>query len=216
MGWRERDYAKFTDQEFAAIYGGSRRSGPPPPAQPPANTGSSGAAPLPHRRRRSGRSHRPAGRLAAIVTLAVAGAATFFTFLVATGNVENFNNFISKSTSPHTAPVAAPDPIPVIKMPPAEAPRLAPTGDRQVGLIAGTRLLHAGMTLRLTGTHTPDPGSIVIRGRWNANRRWVTFGVARGSVRSYALAVPLTRRGVLHLRIDYPGGYRAVGTYQVQ
>jgi hypothetical protein len=86
----------------------------------------------------------------------VAGAAAFFAFLVATGNVENFDNLMSKSTSPHTAPIAAPVPTPVVEMPPAEAPRLVPAGDRQVGLVAGTRLLRTGTTLRLTGTHTPE------------------------------------------------------------
>ena len=210
MGWRERDYAKFTDQEFAAIYGGGRRSGGPPPASravPP----SSGAAPVARRRRRSGRPYSSLGRVIKVVTVALAGTAAFFTFLVVTGQVEALDHFMNSQTlsSPigPNAPAVPSAPL-RIENPPTKAMR-------QVGLITGTRLLHAGTTLRLHGTHPPESGSIVIRGRWNSSARWVTYGVARGSARSYALAVPLAQRGVLHLRIDYPDGHHAVGTYQV-
>jgi hypothetical protein len=55
MGWRERDWAKFTDDECRALFGGGASPGrrwggtvggvPPPPGQPPARVVSTGGRP---------------------------------------------------------------------------------------------------------------------------------------------------------------------------
>src|SRR4051812_19842871 len=55
MGWRERDYAKFTDEEFAAIYGASPRRGGSGGGPPLVGSGVGWAAP-------AGRSGSPRGR----------------------------------------------------------------------------------------------------------------------------------------------------------
>jgi hypothetical protein len=56
-------------------------------------------------------------------------------------------------------------------------------------------------------------GNIVISGRWGGGR-WEAFAVARGERVRFSFRIPLTHRGVLRLRIAYPDGARAVGTYK--
>jgi hypothetical protein len=54
MGWRERDWAKFTDEERAALYGGGRGSSLPPSAEGAAHY----PQPIPPTRRPKGISRR--------------------------------------------------------------------------------------------------------------------------------------------------------------
>ncbi|MGH3001441.1 MAG: hypothetical protein ACRDM1_02025 [Gaiellaceae bacterium] len=220
MGWRDRDYARFTDEEFAAIYGDprQRRSSGPPPSSPvalPFGTPSS-----PRRRRHRYTRLRGFVRSLAIIVAAVAATAAILGALIVTGQIDAFADIMNGATA--TPPVAAnvraapKAPIRVETRPFVPTAPSPPKPVARVGLIIGTRLLRQGSVLRLHGTHMPEPGSIVIRGRWGSSGSWETFSVARGSTASYSLAVPLTHRGVLHLRIDYPDGYRAVGTYRVE
>jgi hypothetical protein len=195
VGWRERDYAKFRKDEFNAIYG---QRGPNEPY---------GTATMPaarsRRRRRSRRTGVPRGLR--LIILAVAAAGALFGGAVATGRVEDINSLFQRTLSPAPA-VVIPAPAPVqVQMPVAT----------RTTRITGTRLLQYGSTFRLSGSHSPMAGTIVISGRWGAGR-WETFAVARAASRSFAFQVPLTRRGILHLRIAYPDGERAVGTYQVR
>jgi hypothetical protein len=81
--------------------------------------------------------------------------------------------------------------------------------------IAGTRIVQHGTTMTLSGRHTPQAGSIEVLGRWGAGS-WEAMGVADASRASYSLRIPLTRRGVLQLKIRYPDGSAAVGSYHVE
>jgi hypothetical protein len=112
------------------------------------------------------------------------------------------------SNPPASTPIAV---VPQVQLP----VRVVGPVPHRTTRIAGTRLLQYGTTLTLSDTHSPMVGNIVVSGRWVPGR-WETFAVARGERRTFSFRIPLSRRGVLHLRIAYPDGGRAVGTYQVR
>jgi hypothetical protein len=70
----------------------------------------------------------------------------------------------------------------------------------------------AGATLLLHGT-APTAGKVIVRGSYGG-LRWHTLATARAK-RSYTVGVHLGRRGVLHLRVLYADGSRAVGSIRV-
>ena len=184
MGWRDRDYAKFTDQEFDSIYGS------------PARFAERSSRDYPFDAAR--RSSRP-GRASALALVSVAGAAVLFGVLLVTGHLRDV-------WSPSGGPLSAVTPRLLGNVPVPVVPTKRP--------IIGTRTLQRGGILRLHGTHTPEPGTIVIAGQWGSEQ-WVTYGTEPASKPSYSLRIPITRSGVLHLKVSYPDGSVSTGTYQV-
>jgi hypothetical protein len=187
MGWRDRDYAKFRKDEFDAIYGASGRS-PSPQPRVRASTGP--------------RTNVPVGgvpRALKLLAVSVVGAAALLAVGIAAGRIGRMSSL--GSHAPSGSPM-------VVPQSPARPVR---RGSHRVTRINGTRLLRYGSTLTLSDRHTPMSGAIVVSGRWGSGR-WTTFAVARGEAHKFSFRIPLTRRGVLHLRIAYPDGHRAVGT----
>jgi hypothetical protein len=194
MGWRDRDYAKFRKDEFDAIYGRNNERGYSTRTRSGADPLSFGAG-----RRRRRRFRVP--RALVLLATAVAATAVILGGMVATGNV------------PDSLGQAGGNP-PVFSVAPVITPFVPTPVPRRVMRIAGTRIVHRG-ALTLSGHHTPQAGSIAILGRWGSEP-WVTFAVADATRTSYSVKVPLTRLGMLHLRIRYPDGSSAVGTYHVE
>ncbi len=203
MGWRDRDYAKFRKDELDALLGssggggryttGTRRDAVP------RGIGPSRTA----RRRRRG-----TGLLRALTLLVVAVVATgvLLGIGIGTGQVKQ-DGLLSGGVA---------NPAPAVIVPQVQLPtHVVPPVMHRTTRIAGTRLLQYGSALTLTDSHTPMAGNIVVSGRWGAGV-WETFAVARGTARTFRFRIPLDRRGVLSLRIAYPDGGRAVGTYHVR
>ena len=46
-------------------------------------------------------------------------------------------------------------------------------------------------------------------------RKVVAYGTEPASKPSYSLRIPITRSGVLRLKVSYPDGSTSTGTYQV-
>jgi hypothetical protein len=196
MGWRDRDYAKFRKDEFEAIYGGTRFAGAHTArATRGAMRKESAGSP---RRRRGSRALRALWLLA----LAVVGTAALLGIAIGIGNSSLGNH--AQGSSPSAF-------VPSGKL----SVRIVPPVPHRATRIAGIRLLQYGSRLTLSDSHTPMTGNIVISGRWGEGR-WETFAVARGERSTFSFRIPLTSRGVLRLRILYPDGARAVGTYQVR
>jgi hypothetical protein len=199
MSWRDRDYAKFTKEEFEAIYGtgdaGFHTTGP--------TRGTSRSMDGGARRTRRGSG---AFRALRLLALAVGGTTALLALAIATGKVNDFES--TRNQVLVSTPTAV---VPQIQPP----LRIAGPVPHRASLITGTRLLQYGSTLTLADSHTPMPGNIVVSGRWGS-ARWETLAVARGERGRFAFRIPLTRRGVLSLRIAYPDGERAVGTYHVR
>jgi hypothetical protein len=189
MGWRDRDYAKFRKDEFEAIYGSTR-----PASSYTSRTG-------------RGTTHRGISfRALRLIAVAVLGTAALLGVAIATGKVNDLNSLGNQLQGPSPAAVASHVQPPV---------RVVAPVSRRTTRITGTRLIQYGTTLTLSDSHTPMVGNIVISGRWGSGR-WETFAVARGERSTYSFRIPLSRRGVLSLRIAYPDGARAVGRYQVR
>jgi hypothetical protein len=139
--------------------------------------------------------------LAVLVTAVVLGAA------IETGRVRDIDSLANRTLSPAPAVVIPATQPPVEIQFPVSPPRTT--------RIEGTRLLQYGGTFTVSDSHTPMAESIVVSGRWGAGR-WQTFAVVRGAKRTFSFRIPLTKHGVLHLRIAYPDGSRSVGTYDVR
>jgi len=106
MGWRERDYAKFTDEEFAAIYGASARHTGSIVGSPPGDGSGSNSRP---RRRRGG------GFMRALRLLGISVVATAIIFggAIVTGRVPTGTRH-SSGLFPMPIAESAPQPTPVI------------------------------------------------------------------------------------------------------
>jgi hypothetical protein len=140
-----------------------------------------------------------------MLAIAAVAAAALLGGAIATGKVKQIDSLANRTVAPSPAVVPQIPPLAQLERPAAD----------RTTRIFGTRLLHYGGTFTLSGSHTSMAGNIVISGRWGGGR-WETFAVARGNRPTYSVRVPLDRRGVLHIRISYPDGIRAVGTYQVR
>ena len=200
MGWRDRDYAKFRKDEFEAIYGGAGR------VSPYVGRTTRGRTPTGDASARRGRRGFGALRAVRLVAVAVVGTAALLGIAIATGTVDDLNSVGKQGQAPSSSAV-----FPQVRLPVRVVTRVPYRTTR----IAGTRLLQGGTTLTLSDSHAPMAGDIVISGRWGFGP-WETFAVARGERRTFSFRIPLTRRGVLRLRITYPDGARAVGRYQVR
>ena len=120
--------------------------------------------------------------------LSAAGAAVLLGFGLATGHVPSVRSSLAR-----------PSLFPVISA--ASQP--------------ATRVIRRGGAFILTGHHTPRAGSIAILARWGAGP-WRKVATADGLRPTYSVRIPLTRNGVLHLKIRYPDGSLAVRTYRVE
>jgi hypothetical protein len=203
MGWRDRDYAKFRKDELDALLGSSGHVGR-------YTTGTKRGA-VPQGIGQSNARHRRRGgsgllRAVTLVVIAVVATGALLGIGIVTGQVKQ-NSLLAG---------AIPGPAPALVVPQVQLPvQVVPPVSHPTTRIAGTRLLQYGSTLTLRDSHTPMSGNIVVSGRW-ATGSWETLAVARGSDPTFSFRIPLDRRGVLRLRIAYPDGGRAVGTYTVR
>ena len=78
-----------------------------------------------------------------------------------------------------------------------------------------TRVIRRGGAFMLTGHHMPRAGSIAILARWGSGP-WRTVATADGLRPTFSVRIPLTRSGVLHLKIRYPDGSTAFETRRVR
>jgi hypothetical protein len=200
MGWRDRDWAKFTDEEWRALIGRRSSRNLPPSHEGASHRTVSTSVP---RRRTKRAGGRRALRTIGLLVFCVAATAAILGGMIVTGHVPGANSQPNAATPITLHPVASVPPVVDRTLPP------------RVTRITGTRLLDYGGSLTLSGHHTPTSGTISVRGRWGSGA-WITFAVASASRRSYSFRIPLTHRGVLHLRVVYPDGSSSVGTYQVE
>ncbi|HZD86536.1 MAG TPA: hypothetical protein VE088_00855 [Gaiellaceae bacterium] len=178
MGWRDRDYAKWTDEErrrFLGTPAGGNRSG--------------GSAP----------GARRVGVLpGAGLAIAVSAAAFALGQLPRGHPIVPALHFDIPSIGSHTP-----------------TPASASSGEARLGKIRLPRRAHRGGFLTIQGQMPPGVlGTVSLEGAYG-RPPWHLLAAVPSQNGSYRARIPLTGTGLLHVRITFPDGRRAVGAMRV-
>jgi hypothetical protein len=186
MGWRERDWAKLTDAERRAIYGGGSSTSP---GSFEHRFGSSSAG----SRRLRGISLR-AGAASAVL----ASAALF-----AAGQLPK----------DHPLLPALHVKLPTIRAHASSEP--VRHRSRRFVRLQGPRIVPSGSVITSRGTLDPPiSGAVLVQGRWRPHE-WKTLGGAYVKNGSWTVRYRLVRRGTVHIRMSLPDGSFAIATIRV-
>lgn len=186
MGWRDRDYAKFTDAELADYLGTTyERKIDVPTAR---------EAALPPRR--------------SIFARGVGPAVTVSALLYGLGHFPPGHPLLSLPRLFGSAP-ARTAPTPSVAPPTFARPR---TPGRIDGLTTG----RVGGSLTLSGTvGAATSGAVAVDGSYDGGATWYRLATAPVSQGSYSARLQLLRVGVLRLRVSRPDGSTAEGDITV-
>jgi hypothetical protein len=172
VGWRDRDYARWSPEERNRFLGSS----------------GSTAAPS---------SSRSVLRPGAAAAVAVSAA------ILVAGNLPRGHPLVPAlhvniSTQHKTAPRSVPRPT------------------ISIGKIKGPSVGRVGGFLTLRGQlPAGETGTISVDGAFR-HPPWRTLATVPTDGGAYIARIPLNQRGLLHLRVTYPDGHRAVGTIHVR
>jgi hypothetical protein len=184
MGWRQRDYAKWTDEERRRFLGTS--SAAPGRRSDVARVGTSATEPR--------RFVRPG------VGLAIAASAALF----------GLGHF------PQHHPILPALYFAIPKIPHVSSTHsLRPNAQDPVGRIRLPSSGRVGGFLTIQG-RLPDgeEGTVSVQGAFS-QQPWRLLAAVPSASGSYQARIQLTRPGLLHLRVVYPDGHRAVGSMRV-
>jgi len=178
MGWQQRDYARWTDEERRRFLG----SGGSAPARAGSATGET-------------RRFFRAG-----VGVAVAASAALF----ALGHF------------PRNHPLVPALNFAIPKIGPGSSSPARATADRDsVGRIRLPTRARVGGFLTIHGQlPTDEAGTVSVEGAFS-RPPWRLLAAVASTSGSYRARIQLTRLGLLHLRVTYPDGHRAVGSMRV-
>ena len=176
MGWRDRDWAKWTDEERRRFYGSSGSN-----VSSATSTYSVGRG----QGRLFGRRVRASHCFLAVI-VSLLGA-------LALGQL------------PRSRPL-----VPALHVGLPALPGSHKTGT--LSLPGSSRL---GSTLKLHGTLSPGgTGTVTVEGKYG-RAPWQVLATVQVAGGAYETQIPLSRRGLLHIRVTYPDGHTAVGSTKV-
>lgn len=178
MGWRDRDYARWTDEE--------RRRYLDSDVSVPARSAGRGSLP------RLRVAHGAGAAILVSAALLILGQLPRNHPLLPSFHVRlpSLRHEATKATSFHVS-----------------APRLTK--------LRGPRAARVGGTLTVSGSNRTSRGPVAIQGTYG--RSWKTLSTLEvDGGGDFRVTIPLTRRGLLHIRVLYPDGSRAVGSTRVR
>ena len=177
MGWQQRDYARWTDEERRRFLG----SGASAPARAGSATGET------------------RGFFRAGVGVAIAASAAVF----ALGHF------------PRGHPLAPALDFAIPKIGPGSSSPSASVDRDSVGRIRLPSKAHLGGFLTIQGRlPTGEAGTVSVEGAF-VRPPWRLLAAVPSAAGSYRARIQLTRAGLLHVRVTYPDGRRAVGSMRV-
>jgi hypothetical protein len=179
VGWRDRDYAKWTPEERRRFLG----SGTSAPTRNASYLDTSG-------RRWNANS---TALFAVIVSAAIFAA----------GQLPRGHPLVPALhftiPSPHTPAQAAATP---------QQPSVETITGLSEGSVGGFMTIHGQLA-------TSETGTVTVEGTYD-ERSWQLFATVAATSGGYEARIPLTRPGLLHLRVTYPDGHLAVGAISVR
>jgi hypothetical protein len=188
VGWRERDWAKWTDAERERFLGSSR-SPAGPPGGPPARWSAKGGGGKRRTRRET---------LAALILIAAAVA--YYSGALNRSPQRTVNHVIGPTPYlrlPHAQP-----------MTPTVAPPITTT-------MSGPSSVPRGTYMTVTGTLPLGvSGPIIVEGQWESGP-WYELASTNASKGGFRVRYTLPRPGVVHVRLALPNGDYAIKTIRV-
>lgn len=187
MGWRERDWAKWTDAERQRFYGTTRPTSRPPTQSSPKSGG----------KRRARRE-----TLAALILIAAAVA--YYSGAL--------NHFPQRTISP----VSGPAPTPYLRLPQTPPTTTTPAlPSPRYTTMSGPSSVPQGTYITVTGTLPPgESGPIIVEGQWESGP-WYELASTNASKGGFGVRYTLSRPGIVHVRLALPNGDYAVKTIHV-
>jgi hypothetical protein len=194
MGWRDRDWAKWSDDEFKRFYGSSDS----------VRSTSTGAAPPWTGGRTRRRRRHPFLRALFLLLIAV---------LVTCGLMGAYAAGVRlPSLARNRAPaVIVPPVVPIVTPAPAQP---APPRARYFKM-TGPTVVPRGSYMTSSGTLTPGvSGPVIVEGRWGSGR-WYRLATTNATNGAYRVRYLLANPGVVHVRLALPDGNFLVATIHV-
>ena len=190
MGWRERDWAKWTDAERERFLGSSRPSArgaerPPPARWSPKST----SGPKRHIRRQ-----------------------TIGGLILAAALVTNYTGVLNNLSLQHTVN-AVTTLTPYLRLP--RTPATTTTRSPHYTTMGGPSSVRRGTYMTVTGTLPPgESGPIIVEGQWESGP-WYELASTNVSNGGFRVRYALPRPGIVHVRLALPNGNYAVKTIDV-
>jgi hypothetical protein len=188
MGWRERDWAKWTDAERQRFFGTTRST----------SRGPARVTPKAVSRRRTRREI-----LAALVLIAAAAA--------------QYGGALNRSPQPTAStPLSGPAPTSYLPLrnPSPTSTTAAPPAPRYTTM-SGPSSVVRGTYMTVTGTlHAGESGPVVVEGRWESGP-WYELASTNAGKGGFRVRYALPRPGIVHIRLALPDGDYAVRTIDV-
>lgn len=191
MGWRERDWAKWTDAERERFLGSSRSSARGPERPPPARWSPKGTGgPERHIRRQ-----------------------TIGGLILAAALVTNYTGVLNNLSPQHTANTVT-TPTPYLRLPQTRPTTVTPPSPRYTTM-GGPSSVRRGTYMTVTGTLPQgESGPIIVEGQWESGP-WYELASTNASNGGFRVRYALPRPGVVHVRLALPNGNYAVKTIDV-
>jgi hypothetical protein len=186
VGWRERDWAKWTDAERQRFFGTARSTSHAPTRSSPKALGM----------RRTRRE-----TLAALILIAAA--------------VAYYSGALNHLTQPTVSPTSSGSaPAPYLRLPHTSPTSTTPPSPRYTTM-GGPSSVPRGTYMTVTGTLQPgESGLVVVEGRWESGP-WYELASANASSGGFRVRYTLPRPGIVHVRLALPNGDYAVKTIDV-
>jgi hypothetical protein len=185
VGWRERDWARWTDAERRRFFGSAR---------------STGHAPACSSAKAGGERRTLRQAIGALVLLAAAAA--------------YYSGALTHSVGHTINPRPAPTPYPRLPHASPTNTAAAPPSPRYTTM-SGPSSVPRGTYLTVTGTLSPgESGPVVVEGQWESGA-WYELASTNASNGGFRLRYALARPGVVHVRLALPDGDYAVKTIDV-
>jgi hypothetical protein len=187
VGWRERDWAKWTDAERRRFYGTTR-----PTSHPPTRSSL----------KSSGRRHTRRETLAALILIAAA--------------VAYDSGALNHSPQRTFNPVSGPVPTPYLRLPQTSPTPTTPASPSpRYTTMSGPSSVPRGTYMTVTGTLPQGvSGPVIVEGKWESGP-WYELASTTASDGGYRVRYTLSRPGVVHVRIALPNGDYAIKTIHV-
>ena len=206
VGWRERDWAKWTDAERQRFYGTTRSTSrpTPSPSRPPVRS-----------------SPQIRGKRRTQLRLQVGGKRrmrkeTVAAFILIAAVVTYSSGVLNRvRQNPSSPPSSGPASTRSLRLPQVSPTTTTTSSIPRHTTMSGPSSVRQGAHMTITGTLPPDEGGlIVVEGQWESGP-WYELASTSTSSGNFKVRYALPRPGVVHVRLVFPNGTYAVHTIDV-